>query len=103
MTTACFLYASLPSGAFLVLNHNCVFQMSTSFYDTIWAPISAIAIGTAVGTVAVTGVNALVDRHHEHLERLTVEQCLNRAWPSGRNSTMSTWCERNGYEVGSLY
>ena len=86
-----------------MLNHNCVVQMSTSFYNTIWAPISAIAIGTAFGTVAVIGVEALIARHNHHLERLTVEQCLNRAWPASHNSTMSTWCERNGYEVGSLY
>ena len=83
--------------------HNCVFYMFASIQDTIWAPISAIAIGTAVGTVAVIGVETLIVRHARHLERLTVEQCLNRAWPASNNSTMSTWCERNGYEVGSLY
>ena len=68
--------------------------------DTIWAPISAIAIGTVLGTAAVMGVNTLVARHHEHMDRLTAKQCLNRAWPAGYNSTMSFWCERNGYELG---
>ncbi len=87
----------------LVTTHNCVFHMFASIQNTIWAPISAIAIGTAVGTVAVIGVETLIARHNDHLERLTVEQCLNRAWPASHNSTMSTWCERNGYKLGSLH
>ena len=77
--------------------HNCVFHVSTSLNNTIWAPFSAIAIGTAIGTVAVIGVEALIVRHARHIDRLTTEQCITHAWEDGDPEIMTTWCNANGY------
>tara|TARA_B100000902_G_scaffold237174_1_gene224683 strand:- start:247 stop:537 length:291 start_codon:yes stop_codon:yes gene_type:complete len=77
--------------------HNCVFYMSTSFNNTIWAPFSAIAIGTILGSAAVWGVETLIVRHYKQIDRLTTEQCITHAWQGGDPEIMTTWCNANGY------
>lgn len=81
----------------LVTTHNRVFHMFASIQNTIWAPISAIAIGTAVGTVVVIGVETLIVRHVKHIDRLTAEQCITHAWQGADPEVMTTWCNANGY------
>ena len=67
--------------------------------DTIWAPISAIAIGTVLGTAAVWGVENLVVRHYKQIDRLNAEQCITHAWQGADPELMAAWCRANGHRT----
>lgn len=74
--------------------------MHSSFNNSIWAPISAIACGAGLGFAILGVTHSVIARHVEQIDRLTTEQCLSRAWPAMNDATMEAWCKANNYTVG---
>lgn len=73
--------------------------MHSSFNDSIWAPISAIACGAALGFSIVGVTNTLIANHVEQIHRLTAIQCSTHAWEGADPKVMIEWCEANGYST----
>ena len=74
-------------------------QMHSSFNDSIWAPISAIAGGIALGSVIISVTHAVITNHVEQIHRLTAIQCSTHAWEGADPKVMIKWCEANGYST----
>ena len=73
--------------------------MSASFRDSIWAPISAIACGAALGYSIIGVTHAVITNRVEQIHRLTAIQCSTHAWEGADPKVMIEWCEANGYST----
>ena len=73
--------------------------MHSSFNDSIWAPITAIACGAALGSAILGVTHVVIARHVEQIDRLTAIQCSTHAWEGADPKVMIAWCEANGYST----